>query len=104
MNGVSTNADSVAGGLSTASSTGSTAQMTMYEEDYRFTQDVNRIVGPEDALSMGRANAIQRREAQAAAVLNGQIDKWSAAYDAFQPGTIAPAPTRAGGGSAAGTG
>src|SRR3954467_10464472 len=34
MNNVSGFADTVAGGLSKASTTGSSAQMTMYEEDY----------------------------------------------------------------------
>jgi hypothetical protein len=97
MGNVSGFADTVASGLSKASTTGSSAQMTMYEEDYAFNQDVDRILGPEDALSVGRANAIQRREAQAATVLNGELDKWTAAYSAFQPGAIDAAPTRAGG-------
>src|SRR5215475_3644282 len=100
MTSVSTNADAVAGGLSNAATTGSSAQTAMYQEDYSFSQDVERIVGPEGAMSMGRASAIQFREQQAAAVLNSEIDKWTAAYDAFQPGTIAPAPTRTTGGSA----
>ncbi|MFB9239666.1 hypothetical protein ACFFWC_29745 [Plantactinospora siamensis] len=100
MTNVSGYADTVAEGLSKASTTGSSAQMTMYQEDYSFNQDVERIVGPEDALSAGRANAIQRREAQAAAVLNGEIDKWAGAYDAFQPGAVDPAPTRSGSGLA----
>jgi hypothetical protein len=96
MTGVSTNADAVASGLSNASTTGSSAQMTMYQEDYQYGQDVDRIVGPEGALSVGRINAIERREAQAATVLNGEIDKWSAAYNAFQPGAIGSAPTTTG--------
>jgi hypothetical protein len=93
MNGVSSNADTVASGLSTASTTGSSAQITAWQEDYSYSQDVDRIIGPQDAMSLGRMNAIQRREAQAAAVLNGEIAKWSSAYSAFQPGTIGAAPT-----------
>ncbi|MEU7872406.1 hypothetical protein [Dactylosporangium sp. NPDC049140] len=99
MTNVGGYADQVAGGLSKASTTGSNAQITMYEEDYSFSQDVDRILGPEDALSMGKVNAMNRREAQAAAVLNGEIEKWSTAYDAFKPGSLDAAPTRAGGGS-----
>ncbi|WP_433088139.1 hypothetical protein ACQP1P_19660 [Dactylosporangium sp. CA-052675] len=98
MTNVGGYADQVAAGLSKASTTGSNAQMTMYEEDYSYNQDVNRIIGPEDALSMSKVNAIDRREAQAAAVLNGEIEKWSSAYDAFKPGSLDAAPTRAGGG------
>src|SRR5262249_37449378 len=105
LTNVSTNADAVASGLSNAATTGSSAQVTMYQEDYRYTQDVDRIVGPEDVMSMGRASAIQRRQAQAAAVLDGEMDRWAAAYGAFQPGPIGPAPTRTRSGSAAtGTG
>ncbi|WP_433062466.1 hypothetical protein [Dactylosporangium sp. CS-033363] len=100
MSNVSGYADAVAGGLSKASTTGSSAQMTMYQEEYEFNQDVDKIVGPEGALSMGRVQAIDRREAQAAAVLNKEIDKWSAAYEAFQPGALDTAPTRAGSGGA----
>jgi hypothetical protein len=104
MTGVSTNADAVASGLSAASTTGSSAQTTMYQERYSVDQYVERIVGPEGVMSMGRASAIRFREAQAATRLNGAIDQWAAAYDAFQPGTIAPAPTRTTSGSAAGSG
>lgn len=104
MKSVSSNADAVASGLSNASTTGSQAQTTMYQEDHSFATDVDRIIGPEQALSVGRVNAIQRREAQAATVLNGEIDKWAAAYNAFQPGSIGTAPTRASGGTAAGSG
>ena len=93
MNGVSSNAEQVASGLSTASSTASSAQMTAAEEDISFGQDVDRILGPQDALSMGRMNAINRREAQATAVMQAQITKMTGAYDAFQPGTIGAAPT-----------
>ncbi|MFI5913172.1 hypothetical protein [Dactylosporangium sp. NPDC051541] len=100
MNNVSGYATEVAEGLSKASTTGSQAQMTMYEESYAFSSDVDRIVGPEGALSVGRAQAIERRENQAAQVLNAELTKWTAAYNAFQPGALDSAPTRAGSGSA----
>ncbi|GAA3283508.1 hypothetical protein Dvina_38485 [Dactylosporangium vinaceum] len=100
MSNVSGYATAVAEGLSKASTTGSQAQMTMYEESYAFNAAVDKIVGPEDALSVGRAQAIQRREEQAAQVLNAELTKWTAAYNAFQPGALDSAPTRAGSGSA----
>src|SRR5262249_37282264 len=41
LTNVSTNADAVASGLSNAATTGSSAQVAMYQEDYRYTQDVD---------------------------------------------------------------
>jgi hypothetical protein len=99
LNGVSGNADQVAAGLSNASTTARSAQMTAAEENISFGQDVDRILGPEDALSVGRSNAINRRQEQATAVMQEQIRVMSDAYNAFQPGTVGAAPTTNGGGS-----
>ncbi|SMD07211.1 hypothetical protein [Kibdelosporangium aridum] len=90
-------ADTVAAGLSNAGEVGTAAQWTKSKQEHEFNTRVNQIVGPEDALSGSRMAAIKRAEEQAAEVLSGEIDKWSQAYTAFNPGDVPPVPATNGG-------
>lgn len=95
LKGIGTQADTVAGGLSSASDVGSSAQIEMYQQRYAVREAWDNAVVHDDALSPTLAAAASRRTQQAGTVLSGELDKWSAAYDAFQPGAVAPAPTNA---------
>lgn len=103
MNQVANQATTVGTGLANAGAVGSSAQMEAHEQYATVSQKIDKIVGPDDALSMGKVNGMKAAEAEGAAVLNPQIDKWSAAYNAFNPGTVPPAPVT-NGGSGSGTG
>ncbi|MCE7001603.1 hypothetical protein LWC34_01910 [Kibdelosporangium philippinense] len=90
-------ADTVAAGLSNAGDVGTAAQWTKSKQEHEFNARVDQIVGPEDALSGSRMAAIKRAEEQAAEVLSVEIDKWSQAYAAFNPGDVPPVPATNGG-------
>jgi hypothetical protein len=97
MTQVANQANTVGTGLANAGAVGSSAQMEAHEQYATVSQKIDKIVGPDDALSMGKVNGMKAAEAAGAAVLNPQIDKWSAAYTAFNPGTVPPAPVTNGG-------
>jgi len=97
MTQVANQANTVGAGLANAGAVGSSAQMEAHEQYATVSQKIDKIIGPDDALSMGKVNGMKAAEAEGAAVLNPQIDKWSAAYTAFNPGTVPPAPVTNGG-------
>lgn len=97
MTQVSNQANTVGTGLANAGAVGSGAQMEAHEQYATVSQKIDKIIGPDDALSMGKVNGMKAAEAAGAAVLNPQIDKWSAAYTSFNPGTVPPAPVTNGG-------
>ena len=100
MNQVAGQANTVAGGLSNAGAVGTSAQMEAAQQKAVVDQKINQIVGPDGALSMAKVNGMNAAEAAGAAVLNPAIDKWSAAYNAFNPGQVQPAPVNNGGSGA----
>jgi hypothetical protein len=90
-------ADLVGSGLADAGGTGTTAQYQGDYIDYKLNQKVQAI-SPDGAMSVGRINAMNAAIDEAATAANAELRKWSAAYDAFQPGQVAPAPVTSGGG------
>lgn len=92
LTGVGSQADKVSAGLSTVSKTGNGAQMEMYEQRYNVDQ-AWEDAEQNGALSAGRVQVAQHKTDAAATVLNGKINEWSSAYNAFQPGEVTPAPT-----------